>query len=131
MKESDQLATSFITLFGSYCYVSMPFGLKKAKATHQRCMLKCFGDLIGENIKAYKDDIVVKSKKVDQLLVDLKKTFKKLRENSIKLNPKKCVFGVPRGMLLKFIISERSIEANPEKITAITRMGPIENIKGV
>jgi hypothetical protein len=47
MKESDQLMTSFITLFGSYCYVTMPFGLKNAGATNQRCMLKCFGKLIG------------------------------------------------------------------------------------
>jgi hypothetical protein len=41
-------------------------------------MLKCFGDLIGETIKAYMDDIIVKSKRVDQLMVDLKKTFTKL-----------------------------------------------------
>ena len=34
-------------------------------------------------------------------------------------------------MLLSFIVSERGIEANPEKISAITRMGPIQNIKGV
>ena len=51
--------------------------------------------------------------------------------NGIKLNPEKCVFGVPRGMLLGFVVSERGIEANPEKISAITRMGPIQNIKGV
>ena len=51
--------------------------------------------------------------------------------NDIKLNPEKCVFKVPRGMLLGFIVSERSIEANPEKILAITSMGPIQNIKGV
>jgi hypothetical protein len=56
-------------------------------------MLKCFGDLIGETIEAYMDDIVVKSKKVDQLMVDLKKTFKKLRENGIKLNPKNVFLG--------------------------------------
>ena len=49
----------------------------------------------------------------------------------MKLNPEKCVFRVPRGMLLGFIVSERGIEANPEKISAITRMGPIQNIKGV
>ena len=55
----------------------------------------------------------------------------KLRANGIKLNPEKCVFGVPRGMLLGFIVSEHGIEANPEKISAITRMGPIQNIKGV
>jgi hypothetical protein len=78
MKEYNQLATSFITMFGSYCYVSMLFGLKNAGATYQRYMLKCFGDLIGETIEAYVDDIVVKSKKVNQLVANLKKTFTKL-----------------------------------------------------
>ena len=43
MKESDQLMTSFITPFKSFCYVTMPFGLKNAGAMYQRCMLKCFG----------------------------------------------------------------------------------------
>jgi hypothetical protein len=58
-------------------------------------------------------------------MADLEKTFVILRANGIKINPKKCVFGVPRGMLLGFIISERGIEANPKKISAITRIGPI------
>jgi hypothetical protein len=49
----------------------------------------------------------------------------------VKLNPEKCVFGVPRGMFLGFIVSERGIEANPEKIAAITNMGPIKDLKGV
>jgi hypothetical protein len=62
MKESDHLVTSFITPFGTYCYVTMPFGLKNAGATNQRCMLTIFGDLIGRTIEAYVDDIVVKSK---------------------------------------------------------------------
>ena len=77
------------------------------------------------------DDIVVKSKWVDQVIANLEQTFVKLRANGIKLNPEKCVFGVPRGMLLGFIVFEHGIEANPEKISAITRMGPIQNIKGV
>jgi len=131
MKESDQPVTSFITPFGSFCYVMMPFGLKNAQATYQRCMLKCFGDLIGRTVEAYIDNIVVKSKQADQLIADLEQTFMKLWANNIKLNPKKCVFGVPRGMLIGFIVSERGIEANPEKISAITRMGPIQNVKGV
>jgi ribonuclease HI len=49
----------------------------------------------------------------------------------VKLNPENCVFGVPRGMLLGFIVSERGIEANPEKIAAVTNMGPIKDLKGV
>ena len=86
-------------------------------------MLKCFGDLIGRTVEAYVDNIVVKSKWVDQVIADLEQTFTKLRANGIKLNPEKCVFGVPRGMLLGFIVSERGIEANLEKISAIMRMG--------
>jgi hypothetical protein len=54
-----------------------------------------------------------------------------LRAKGVKLNPEKCVFGVPRGMLLGFIVSERGIEANPEKIAGIANMGPIKDLKGV
>ena len=62
MKESDQLATSFITPFGSFCYVTMLFGLKNAGAMYQCCMTRCFGGLIGWTVEAYMDNIVVKSK---------------------------------------------------------------------
>ena len=78
MKQSDQLATSFIIPFGSFCYVSMPFGLTNIGATYQRCMLRCFGDLIGRTVEAYVDDIVVKSKWADHLILDLEQTFVKL-----------------------------------------------------
>ena len=71
MMEFDQLMTSFITPFKSYRYVTMLFGLKNAGAMYQRCMLKCFGDLIGRTIEAYMDDIMVKSKRADQVIADL------------------------------------------------------------
>jgi len=131
MKESDQLATSFITPFGMYCYVTMPFGLRNAGATYKRCMLHVFGKHIGSTVEAYVDDIIVKSKQLGDLIQDLEIAFSCLRANQIKLNPEKCVFGVPRGMLLGYIVSQHGIEANPEKVSAITRMGPIRDIKGV
>jgi hypothetical protein len=131
MKESDQLATSFITPFGMYCYTIMQFGLRNAGATYQRCMNHVFGEHIGRTVEAYVDDIVAKTKKASDLLSDLETTFKCLRAKGVKLNPEKCVFGVPRGMLLGFIVSERGIEANTEKIVAITNMGPIKDLKGV
>ena len=109
----------------------MPFGLKNAGATYQCCMLRCFEDLIGWTIEAYVDNIVVKSKWIDHLIADLGQTFVKLQANGIKLNPEKCVFVVLRCMLLGFIIFERGIEANSEKISTIIRMGLILNIKGV
>ena len=94
-------------------------------------MLKCFEDLIGQTIEAYVDDIVVKSKQADQVIADLEQTFVKLRANVIKLNPEKCIFVVSRDMLLGFIVSEHGIEANLENISAVMRMGLIQNIKGV
>jgi hypothetical protein len=117
--ESDQLATSFITPFGMFCYVTMPFGLRNAGATYQRCMQHVFGDHIGWTVEAYVDDIVVKTRKVDDLVSDLGIAFGCLRANGVKLNPEKCVFGVPRGMLLGYIVSQRGIEANPEKVAAL------------
>jgi hypothetical protein len=131
MKEFDQLATSFITPFGMYCYTAMPFGLRNAGATYQRCMNHVFGEHIGRTVEAYVDDIIVKTKKTSDLLSDLEVTFGYLKAKSIKLNPEKCVFRVPRGMLLGFIVSERGIEANLEKIATITNMGPIKDLKGV
>jgi hypothetical protein len=125
MKESDQLATSFITPFGVYCYITMSFGLRNAGATYQRCMQHVFGDHIGWTVEAYVDDIVVKTRKADGLVDDLRIAFGCLRANGVKLNPKKCVFGVPRGMQLGYIVSQRGIKANPEKVAALEGMGPI------
>jgi hypothetical protein len=105
MKESDQLVTSFITPSGMYCYVTMPFGLRNAGATYQRCMQHVFGDHTGRTVEAYIDDIVVKTRKAVDLVGDLRIAFGCLRDNRVKLNPEKCVFDVPQGMLLRYIVS--------------------------
>jgi hypothetical protein len=115
MKESDQLATSFITPFGMYCYVTMPFGLPNAGATYQRCMQHVFGDHIRRTVEAYVDDIVVKTRKADDLVNDLRVAFDCLRANGVKLNPDKCVFGVPRGMLLGYIVSSGESSLTPRR----------------
>jgi hypothetical protein len=94
-------------------------------------MRRVFGELIGRIIEAYVDDIVVKLKKMGDLVHDLTEAFAKLQQHGVKLNQEKYVFGVSRGMLHGFVMSERDIEANPEKISAIMDMGPIKNLKGV
>jgi hypothetical protein len=74
---------------------------------------------------------MVKTKQSEGLVSDLGLTFDRLKANNIKLNPKKYLFGVPRGMLLRFLVSERGIEASPEKVAAILNMGLIEDLKRV
>jgi ribonuclease HI len=94
-------------------------------------MQHVFGDHIRRTVEAYVDDIVAKTRKADDLVNDLRVAFDFLRANGVKLNPEKCVFGVPRGMLLGYIVSQRGIEPNPEKVTALEWMGPIRDLKGV
>ena len=127
----DQEKTPFITPFGVFCYVSMPFGLKSAQATYQRCMQNCLHNQIGRNVHAYVDDIVVKSRKEETLVTDLKETFDNLRVYKMMLNPAKCVFRVPAGKLLCFLVSKRGIEANSEKIKAITSLAKPKCINDV
>ena len=88
----------------------------------QQCVQNCLHNKIGRNVHAYVDDIVVKSRKKETLVDDLEETFDNLRVNKMMLNPAKCVFGVPVGKLLGFLVSNRGIEANPEKIKAITSL---------
>jgi hypothetical protein len=71
------------------------------------------------------------SKKQDSLIADLQETFNNLRKYNMMLNPTKCVFGVPAGQLLGFIVSHRGIEVNPEKIKAILKISRPNDLKGV
>ena len=76
----------------------------------------CLEKQIGEIVEAYVDDVVIKTRHAESLIDDLRLTFDNLRTYDIKLNPEKCVFGVPAGKLMGFIVSNREIEANPAKI---------------
>jgi hypothetical protein len=82
-------------------------------------------------VESYVDDIVVKSRKAFDHASDLQETFDNLRAAGMKLNPEKCVFGVRAGKLLGFLVSERGIEANPEKIDAILQMKPPSSVREV
>ena len=129
MHENDQEETSFVTNQGLFCYKVMPFGLKNAGATYQRLMNRMFAPQIGRNVQVYVDDMLVKSRQEEDHLKYLKETFDTLRSYNIKLNPGKCAFGVTAGKFLGFMVSQRGIEANPDKIQAIMEMKPPRNVK--
>jgi hypothetical protein len=122
LKVSDQDKTAFIMPHGIYCYTAMTFGLKNTRATYQKAIQKCLESQIGKNIEAYVDDMVVKTTSEDNLIADLAETFANLRRYRCKLNQEKCVFGVPSGRLLRFMVCHRGIKANPTKVNAIRRM---------
>jgi hypothetical protein len=81
-------------------------------------------DQIGRNVLSYVDDIFVVSKKKEDYIADLAETFMNMREAKLKLNPEKCVFGITKGKVIGCLVSTKGIEANPDKIRAITQMQP-------
>ena len=90
-----------------------------------------FSAQIGRNMEVYVDDMLVKSKEEPTHLDDLKQTFTTLRQYQMKLNPSKCAFGVVSGKFLGFMVSQRGIEANPEKVKAILNMTSPKTVKEV
>ena len=90
-----------------------------------------FSQHIGKNMEVYVDDMLVKSKEELAHLDDLKETFATLKAHQMRLNPNKCVFGVASGKFLGFMVSQRGIEANPEKVRAIIDMTSPRTVKEV
>ena len=91
----------------------------------------CLEKQIGKTVEAYVDDVVIKTRHVESLIDDLRLTFDNLHTYDIKFNPEMCVFGVPAGKLLGFIVSNRGIEANPAKIRALSQLATPTDLKQV
>ena len=127
----DRSKTAFITDRANFCYEVMSFGLKNAGATYQRLMDRVFRRPIGRPMEVYVDDMVVKSQTVVDHACDLKEVFHQVRKYDMRLNPEKCVFGVPTGKFLGFMLTARGIEANPDKCAAITEMRSPRNLKEI
>ncbi|GKF85568.1 reverse transcriptase domain-containing protein [Tanacetum coccineum] len=119
MAKEDEEKTSFITSKGIFCYSKMPFGLRNAGATYQRLVDKAFLKQIGRNLEVYVDDLVIRSRTEDEIIRDIEETFKTLREINMKMNPKKCTFGVEEGMFLGYKVNTKGIKVCPDKADAI------------
>nr|GEW68148.1 reverse transcriptase domain-containing protein [Tanacetum cinerariifolium] len=118
LAEADEEKTAFHTGQEVYCYTKMPFGLKNVGATYQRLMDKAFEGQVGRNIEVYVDDLVVKSYIEAEMMRDIEETFCTLRKVNMKLNPKKCSFGLAEGVFLGYVITPEGIKPCPDKTTA-------------
>jgi hypothetical protein len=100
MKKEDEPKTSFITPSGTYCYLWMPEGLKNAGESFSRMTSKVLCTQIGRNVLAYVDDIIVKSTKQENHIVDLQETFANFRKADLKLNPENVSSGYKKENFL-------------------------------
>ncbi|RDX75239.1 hypothetical protein CR513_44905, partial [Mucuna pruriens] len=109
MHPHDEAKTTFIRDTGTFYYKVMSFSLKNAVATYQRLMDRIFKDVMGHDMEAYIDNM----------------------KHQLKLNLEKCSFGVQDGKFLEYMLTERGIEANPEKCQAVINMRSPRNVKEV
>ena len=105
--------------------------IEECGATYQKLVNKMFVQQIEHNVKVYIDNMLIKSREEDHHLSDLREMFEILRLYGMKLNPSKCVFGVSSGKFLSFMVSQRGVEANPDKIQPILKMSLRKNVKEV
>nr|GEV18794.1 reverse transcriptase domain-containing protein [Tanacetum cinerariifolium] len=131
MAKKDKEKTAFIISQGILCYRKMSFGLKNVKATYLRLVDKAFHKQIGRNHKVYVDDLVIKSRTEDEIVRDIEETFKTLREINMKLNPKKCTFGVEEGMFLGYKVSTMGLKVCPEKVDDVLILPSLKCLKDV
>jgi len=109
----------------------MPFGPKNADATYQRMATALLHDIMHNEVKVYVDDMIVKFKDRKGHIVNLRKFFERIKKYRMRLNPKKCTFGVIAGKLLGFLVSDRGIEVDTSKIKAILDMPPPKSEKEI
>ncbi|GJZ65338.1 reverse transcriptase domain-containing protein [Tanacetum coccineum] len=131
MAKEDEEKTAFITNQGIFCYTKMPFGLRNAGATYQRLVDKAFHKQIGRNLEVYVDDLVIKSRTEDEIVRDMEETFQTLREINMKLNPKKCTFGIEEGIFLGYKVSTRGLKVCPDKVDAVLSLSSPKCLKDV
>ncbi|GJR80494.1 reverse transcriptase domain-containing protein [Tanacetum coccineum] len=131
MAKEDEEKTTFITSQGIFCYSKMSFGLKNARATYQRLVDKAFQKQIGRNLEVYVDDLVIKSRTEQEVIRDIEETFKTLREINMKLNPKKCTFGMREGMFLGYKVNADGLKVCPDKVEAVLSLPSPKCLKDV
>ncbi|KAI5349829.1 hypothetical protein L3X38_002718 [Prunus dulcis] len=131
MAEQDIHKTAFMCPghISAFEYTVMPFGLRNAGATYQRAMNSIFHDMIGHSLEVYIDDVVIKSPEEGNHISSLRKAFLRMRQHKLKMNPKKCVFGVQAGNFLGFLIHQRGIEVDKNKAKSIIEALPPRNKK--
>ena len=90
-----------------------------------------FRDLIGRCMEVYIDDVVIKSTDFQNHLANLEQAFLKMRKYFPKMNPAECAFGVSTGNFLGFLVHQKGIDVDKNKVKAMLEARPLINKKRI
>nr|GEU77133.1 reverse transcriptase domain-containing protein [Tanacetum cinerariifolium] len=105
--------------------------IKNAGAPYQRLVDKAFQKQISQTLEVYVDDLFIKSRTEQEVFRDIEETFKTLREINMKLNPKKCTFGIREGMFLGYKVNVDGLKVYPDKVEAFLSLPFLKCLKDV
>ena len=131
VKKEDQDKTSFLTHYGSYTFMVLPFGLTSAPGTFMQLMQDIFWDLLDECVIVYLDDILIYSKNSDDHLQHLWDVLDQLRRHKLYAKSSKCEFGKTELEFLGHIVSGDKVKCDPHKLDAIKKWPTLKNISDV
>jgi hypothetical protein len=109
IKEGDEWKTAVRTKFGHYEYTVMPFGLTNAPAVFQCFMNNIFHDLLDIYVIVDLDNILIFSKSREEHVGHVKEVLKRLQQNHLYCNPKKCDFFIDRVTYIGLVITPEGI----------------------
>lgn len=119
IKEGDEWKTAFRTRYGHYEYLVLPFGLTNAPATFQSYIHQALRGLLDDFCIAYLDDILIFSKDRESHTKHLEQVLERLRDAELYAKPSKCSFYKDQVEFLGFVISEKGVEMDPERVRTI------------
>ena len=103
MGEEDQPKTTFIADEGVFCYKLMSFSFENAKIIYKKMMNKAFKDQVQRNLEVYVDNMLIKSRSLDNHLVKLEENFIVMQKNMVKINLAKFLLGIMAKNFLRFM----------------------------
>ena len=118
----SQPLTAFITPWGLYEWIRIPFGLSNAPASFQRFMETCLGDLRDKICIPYLDDIIVFSSTFEDQIEHLRTVFQRLKKYGVKLKPKKCAMFKREVVFLGRVVSAQGYKLDPSTMAPILRL---------
>ena len=122
MSKESRAATAFVTPWGLYEWVRIPFGLMNAPANFQRFMERCLSDLRDKVAIPYLDDIIVFSRTFEAHVEHLREVLRKLRQHEAKLKPRKCSLFKREVRFLGRIVSGDGYRMDPESVKAVEKL---------